>query len=156
MLVEAFERILQRGIKARLLIAGRIDDESVFEQLKPHFSDNIVYIGEQPDIRAIMSISDAFCLSSTMEGMPITIIEAFSVGCIPIVTPVGGCINMIKNGVNGFISQDITKDSYEVVLNSFINTPHSDVCTISNNGIRVFAENYSIIRSADRYILIFS
>lgn len=156
MLVETFERILQQGVKARLLIAGRIDDKAVFEQLKSHFSDNIVYIGEQSDTRAIMSISDAFCLSSTMEGMPITIIEAMSVGCPTICTPVGGCVNMIENGVNGFISQDTQTESYELKIKEFCRLDKATLSTIQDRCMAEFESKYSIVNTAKLYLNLFS
>lgn len=156
MLVEAFERILHRGINARLLIAGRVDDESVFNQLKSHFSERIVYIGEQSDVRAIMSISNAFCLSSKMEGMPITIIEAMSVGCPTICTPVGGCINMIENGVNGFISQDVNAESYELKIKEFCELDKTKLSRIKERCVTEFKTKYSIANTASLYLNLFS
>ena len=123
--------------------------------MKPYLSDRIVYIGEQPNIRAIMSVADAFCLSSVMEGMPITIIEAFSVGCIPIVTPVGGCINMLENGVNGYISSSSNLNDYTKSLITFATTSINDLQKISNNGIETFKNNYSISQTAKRYLELF-
>ncbi len=155
MLVEAFEKMIQQGVNGRLLIAGRIEDKALFEQMKPYLSDRIVYIGEQPNIRAIMSVADAFCLSSVMEGMPITIIEAFSVGCIPIVTPVGGCINMLENGVNGYISSSSNLNDYTKSLMTFATTSINDLQKISNNGIETFKNNYSISQTAKRYLELF-
>lgn len=155
MLVEAFERILRQGMNVRLLIAGRIDEGPVFEQLKPHFSEKIVYIGEHADIRAIMSISDAFCLSSTMEGMPISIIEAMSVGCVPICTPVGGCINMIENSVNGFISVDTQIESYESKIKEYCNLDKMNLLKIRKKCIEEFELKYSITNTAELYLSLF-
>lgn len=156
MLVEAFDKMVQQGVNARLLIAGRIEDKALFERMKPYLSDRIVYIGEQPNIRAIMSVADAFCLSSVMEGMPITIIEAFSVGCVPIVTPVGGCVNMIVEGVNGFISSDVNEKSYLEVLLKFTSSDRNYICSISDNCTNEFRTKYSISQTADSYVSIFN
>ena len=152
MLLKAFSRLIQNGIRARLLIAGRVEDPKLFEEMKPYFSENIVYIGEQKDIKSILSICDAFCLSSKMEGMPITIIEAFSVGCIPIVTPVGGCVNMIRNRENGFISENIEEDAYYKSLLDFIKTEKSALNKIIDNIKQDFQANYSINITASKYI----
>ena len=152
MLVRSFNRIVKQGIKARLLIAGRAEDISIFNELKCFFSEHIIYLGEQPDIKSIMSQCDAFCLSSKMEGMPITIIEAFSVGCIPIVTPVGGCINMIRNGENGFIAKSVSEDAYFDSLMDFINTSQSRLDIIVENIKEDFKTNYSIDKTAKQYI----
>lgn len=156
MLVEAFDKMVQQGVNARLLIAGRVEDTALFEQIKPYLSDKIVYIGEQPNIRAIMSVADAFCLSSVMEGMPITIIEAFSVGCVPIVTPVGGCVNMIENGVNGFISNAVDTHSYTNALLNFTALTSDNRLSLQNNCSDEFASKYSISRTTTDYLTCFT
>lgn len=156
MLIEAFEKILEDGINARLMIAGRAEDKELLGLIQPHFSDRIVYIGEQSDIRAIMSISDAFCLSSKMEGMPITIIEAMSVGCIPICTPVGGCINMVDDGVNGFLSKDLTVDSYASKIKECCNMDKIKLAQIKECCICDYTSKYSISKTAESYLNLFS
>lgn len=156
MLVEAFDKVVQQGINARLLIAGRIEDKALFEQMKPYLSDKIIYIGEQPNIRAIMSVADAFCLSSVMEGMPITIIEAFSVGCVPIVTPVGGCVNMIENGVNGFISNAVDAHSYTKELLNFTALTSDNRLSLRDNCSDEFISKYSISRTITDYLTCFT
>lgn len=155
MLIEAFERILKQGVNARLLIAGRIENKAIFGHIKTHLSDRIVYLGECQDIRAIMSTTDAFCLSSIMEGMPITIIEAWSVGCIPIVTPVGGCVNMVNNGINGFIAESCDVDSYTRSLMEFATTNATSRMNIKRNCISDYRNNYSISNTANNYITLF-
>ena len=47
-------------------------------------------------VRDYMIAADAMCLSSKMEGMPMTIIEAFSVGLPALCTPVGGCSSKLS------------------------------------------------------------
>lgn len=152
MLVKAFDKILKQGIKARLLIAGRIEDFKIFNMLKKYFSENIIYVGELSDIRSLMSQCDAFCLSSKMEGMPITVIEAFSVGCVPIVTPVGGCKNIIVDGKNGFIASDITEDSYCEAILKYINIDSEMRENIIKNMKQEFIQNYSIDHVAQKYV----
>jgi glycosyltransferase involved in cell wall biosynthesis len=155
MLVKAFHRIIESGHKVRLLIAGRVADEKIYEEMKPYFSNDIVYVGEQQDVRAIMSASDGFCLTSKMEGMPITIIEAFSVGCVPIATPVGGCINMIRDAENGYLSEDVSTDAYVVALERFIALGESQRAAMKEQCIDDYHANYSIERTATNYIKLF-
>jgi len=38
--------------------------------------------------------------------MPITLIEAFACGCIPVGTPVSGFNDVVTDGANGFIAKD--------------------------------------------------
>ena len=155
MLVKAFDKVVKNGVNARLIIAGRAEDKEVYKQIEPYLSDKIMYIGEQSDIRAIMSVSDGFCLSSTMEGMPITIIEAFSVGCVPIVTPVGGGINMIQNEYNGYISKSVSIDDYYASIMQFANVSKEIKERLKLQCLKEYQEKYSIDNTAKNYINIF-
>ena len=154
-LVKAFIRLIEDGTNVTLLILGRKEDRQVYEEIKPYFSENIVYLGEQSDCRAYMSECDAFCLSSTMEGMPITIIEAFSVGCIPIVTPVGGCVNMIEDGVNGILTTEVSEKSIYLSLKRFVNLNNAERTKLSLNAKKTYEIKYSIKKSASEYIYLF-
>lgn len=49
-----------------------------------------------------MAHCDAMCLPSIWEGLPVTLLEALSVGCIPICSNVGGIPDVIESGMNGF------------------------------------------------------
>lgn len=119
-------------------------NEELFNSLKMYFSNQIFYKGESSNVREHMSSSDAFCLSSIMEGMPMTVLEAMSVGCIPISTPVGGCVNIIKDGVNGYLAEGMTVDSYIVALEKFILLDQQKKKDMQEAAIKSYKDNYSI------------
>ena len=58
-----------------------------------------------------MSLADYFVLSSDFEGLPLTLIEAMSMGITPICTPAGGVVDVIKDGKT-YPSICITKEFY--------------------------------------------
>lgn len=154
-LVRAFKKLLQDGIKARLMLIGRKEDEDIYNHVAPYFSDNIIYLGEQKNPRAYINISDAFCMSSAWEGMPITIIEAFSVGCPPIVTPVGGCVNMVEDGVNGLIASDTSEEAYYIALKRFITLDKVKRFNMSQKALDSYKKNYSIENTVEKYLSLF-
>lgn len=151
-LVKAFKKLLNEGVKAKLLLMGRKEDADVYENIRPYFGDRIKYLGEQKDCRSFMASADAFCLTSSMEGMPITIIEAFSVGCVPIVTPVGGCVNLVQDGVNGVVAKGIGEEQYYDALKRYISLSCDARMTMKNNAIETFDREYSITTSARKYV----
>ncbi|MBR5841891.1 MAG: glycosyltransferase family 4 protein [Bacteroidaceae bacterium] len=155
-LLKAFKRLLDDGVRARLLLIGRNANEQIFNLLKPYFFDNIIYLGEQRNPRAFMSICDAFCLASLWEGMPISIIEAFSVGCIPITTPVGGCVNMIEDEVNGLLAEGTSVDAYYQVFKRFVKLESTQKEELSKNAVNTFEQKYSINITANKYIDLFA
>lgn len=154
-LLKAFKKLLNDGIKARMLMLGRNSNDEIFNQLKPYFSENIIHVGEHSNPRALMGVCDAFCLSSLWEGMPISIIEAFSVGCPPIVTPVGGCANMIGDGVNGILAEGTSDDCYYKALKRFTDLNNEDRHLLANNAYKTYVERYSIVKATDKYLCLF-
>ena len=155
-LVESFQQLIDKGVKARLLFFGRPYDKSIYIELEKYWSDKIVYLGQQSNIRDYMVQADAFCLSSTIEGLPITVIEALSVGCIPLVTPAGGCVDIIKDGYNGLVADAFSTDSYLSLLEAFIAMPVEERRRMRTNALSSFEEEYSIDGVADKYLALFA
>ena len=154
-LVKAFKKLLNNGVNARLLFLGRSQDDSIFSELKKYWSESIVYLGQQPNIRDYLSQADAFCLTSTIEGMPISLIEALSVGCPLLVTPAGGCISLVKDGVNGFISVFFTEESYYKVLERFVALSVEKRNIMRSNAKQMFLDHLLIDATADKYLSLF-
>ena len=156
MLVRVVDRLIREGYKLRLLILGRPQYPEIVKEIEKYTSSNIMFLGIKENVRDYMAIADGFCLSSQIEGMPITLIEAFSTGCVPIVTPAGGCVDMVKNRVNGFIAENISEEAYYDTLKEFCNTSQNDLLRIRKEALLSYNNHYSISRTADSYISEFS
>jgi len=77
------------------------------------------------------------------------LIEALSLGCIPICTPVGGIPEMITDQVNGFFSKNVTETSFFEAIKAFHYFP--DKQKIAENGIHTFTQKYHIRLTAEKY-----
>lgn len=156
LLLKAFNIISQKYPDVYLYWFGNNETHpQLFNDLSKYLTENIVYAGCTSDVRYYLSQADGMCLSSALEGMPMVIIESFSVGCIPITTPVGGCVNMIENAINGFISQDMSLDAYVNAIESVINLSNIEKQSMKQAGIRTFSEKYSIQTCVDDYIKLY-
>ena len=157
LLLKAFSRILKKHSKVELVWYGTSTEYPVlFETLKTLLNDKIHYMGSTKDARGEMMKADALCLSSKIEGMPMTIIEALSVGCVPICTPVGGCINMIKDGYNGFLAADMSIDAYSNAIERFISLTTEERQRLRQNAIVSFNNNFSIEKTVTDYLTLFA
>lgn len=50
-----------------------------------------------------LACTDVFLMSSDFEGMPLALLEAMSMGCVPVVTPVGGITRVVRDKQNGLV-----------------------------------------------------
>jgi glycosyltransferase involved in cell wall biosynthesis len=95
-LIDAFAKLRQRGVKLRLLLAGRCDPENpgslAPEQLKEFASlFGIQWIGHVDDVREVWKEAHFAVLASRGgEGLPKTLLEAAACGRAMIATDVPG------------------------------------------------------------------
>ena len=148
LLITAFNNFIKRGNDAILLIIGNGFDSPKGKRYQTHACENIHFLGEQHDVQDYLLNSDGFCLSSIFEGMPITLIEAFSCGCIPISTPVCGAFDFIQDGKNGFLSKDYSQEAYLEALEKFANQHQ----LINKSDLtKLFHNHFSIESCASQY-----
>lgn len=120
-LAKAIHALNQKGYKLELINIGAANDKEVVSAIEELGSPHVHLIGSRKNPRLYVYLSDAFCLSSVIEGMPITLIECFSVGTIPLCTPVGGINSMIQDGTNGLLAEGTSQKDIERLLVRFIN-----------------------------------
>lgn len=149
-LVEAFNRLDEEGIDFTLLIIGAGFDSVEGMELQRFACDKIHFLGEKSNVGDYLQCSDYFCLSSRNEGLPISLLEAMSVGVIPICTPVGGMKNVINHGVNGFLSTAVGVDEFLTALQSAM-----DKFIDKNVIINSYKRYYSMEKCAKRYVELF-
>lgn len=155
LLFKAFSKLLNNGYNVKLLWMGNSTSfPLLYDSLKSYLGSNIQYIGIVPNVRDYLIQADAMCLSSKMEGMPLTIIEAFSVGCPALCTPVGGILNMIKNDYNGMLSEDMSEEKYYEMLSNYCNKTQPEREEMKKNALSSF-QKYSITDTTHRYISIY-
>lgn len=78
---------------------GRLEAEIARRAL----SDRLILLGHRSDISRMLSVADAFVLPSRHEGLPISLLEAMSVGLPCVATAVGGVPGLVEDGVSGVL-----------------------------------------------------
>ena len=106
---KTFCRLTDEGIDYQLIVVGDKYDEYL-NKYKEH--PNIHLVGKKGNVGDYLSQADYFVLTSDKEGLPITLLEAMSLGVIPICTPAGGVVDVIHDGVNGYMSIEIDDEYY--------------------------------------------
>lgn len=134
LLIESFNRLIDRGFDAILLIIGSLDVDSTYTKkvMKSNHTDRVHFLGTKENVPDYLFASDAFCLSSLWEGAPISLLEAGFAGCYPLCTPVGGCKDTIINNEWGMLSKDLSVESYTEMLQEYMEQQFYDRNRISN------------------------
>ena len=103
LLVRAVAPLLGPG--ARLLIVGAGSEAAAIraEAERAGVAEYVSLPGARDDIPAALAAMDAFALSSRLEGLPLSVLEAMAVG-LPVVVPaVGGLPTLIRDGETGLL-----------------------------------------------------
>lgn len=151
LLIDAFNELNKNGEDFILLVLGADFDKDNGKEMQNKACARIHFLGEKGNVGDYLMCADAFCLSSYFEGLPISLLEAISCGLTPICTPVGGIPDVVKNGITGYLSKDLTKEAYIDAIYAFINKP-IDKSTL----IEYYKQNYSIEICAKKYLDVYN
>jgi glycosyltransferase involved in cell wall biosynthesis len=66
-------------------------------------SHSVLLLGQIPDTRPLLARCDVFALTSRWEGMPNALLEAMACRRPVVATRVGGCEEVVEEGVNGYL-----------------------------------------------------
>jgi glycosyltransferase involved in cell wall biosynthesis len=131
-LVDSFEKIYEKNKETRLILMGHVKCEPDFEKrFKSH--PGVIYISFQDDVPLYMSLFDIFVLPSWREGFPNVPIQAAAMGIPVVVSDATGCVDAVKDGVNGTIYQVKNEDELHKVLKKYVEEPQLRI-KHGNNG----------------------
>lgn len=105
LLLNAFKQVVDYEKDVRLIIVGDGELRNKLEaQVKNlDIKDKVEFVGNQADVVPFLSSADVYCCSSTVEGLPISVLEAMACELPVITTPAGGVVDIVKDGINGFV-----------------------------------------------------
>lgn len=74
--------------------------------------NQIHFLGFRTDIKELLQIADIFVFSTLQEGLPRSLMEAMSVGIPCVVSKIRGNVDLVEDGVNGFLCKTNDSDGY--------------------------------------------
>lgn len=145
-LKKAFEQLEN----SNLVLCSVGNKNSNFDSIDGIFELGTIY--DERLMSIAYSAADVFVIPSLMDNLPNTVLESLMCGTPVIGFPVGGITDMIQNGVNGFITEEISVDSLVETINKFLNnTTCFDNTEIRENALKKYDQTIQ----AKKYIELF-
>ena len=104
LLLNAFRAALASMPDLRLWMVGDGSERGSLESLATELgiAAQVTFWGQQLDVAPFFSAADAFIMSSKSEGLPMSLLQAFSLGLPAIVTDVGGMAEVVRLAKAGY------------------------------------------------------
>jgi glycosyltransferase involved in cell wall biosynthesis len=102
-LLRAVELAARSVPDLRVTIVGDGPERAGLETLARELSvaDRVKFLGERPDIPALLAQAGCYVASSRTEGVSLTLLEAMAVGLPAITTRIGGNAEVVVDGATG-------------------------------------------------------
>lgn len=107
-LIEVARRVCAANARVHFVVAGDGPERAVVEEAvtTPELEERMHMIGWVVDLADFYESIDLVVLTSSNEGMPISLIEAAAAGRPAVATRVGGVPEVIADGLTGFVVDD--------------------------------------------------
>jgi glycosyltransferase involved in cell wall biosynthesis len=143
-LIDAFKIVVEQGTNATLIIMGegsqRMDLQQRIAELR--LSDIVVLAGFRTDVHSVIAASDAFVLPAAHEPFGLVLLEAMSLGVPTIAASSGGPLEIIDDGVTGFLFRPNNPESLSKQLLHVLNDT-DDCGTLRRRGQQVVMDEFS-------------
>lgn len=108
LVIDAVRLLKAQGTRIQVLLVGPAPDAKYLSRLKglvheASLADQVRFLGFIQDCSQAYRAADYFVLPSLREGMPNSLLEAMSCGLECICLPIPGVVDVIANGVHGWL-----------------------------------------------------
>jgi len=104
-LLDSARMVADRNLPIRFAAVGggALEDELRQRHRQLGLGERFRFLGERTDVLRLLTGSDVFALASHQEGLPVSLMEATSVGIAIVATSVGGVPQAVADDENGLI-----------------------------------------------------
>lgn len=153
LLLQAFSEAFAQSPTLRLWVVGDGTERKRLEAIAANLgiSAVVTFWGQQFDISPFFSIADAFIMSSQSEGLPMSLLQALSLGLPSIVTDVGGMAEVVRMTKAGIVVPlNCQYEMTEAILRFAVDDAAREQC--SKNAEVAFASNFTLQIMANAYM----
>ena len=124
-LLPAVRTVIDHGVPAIFLSVGRgpMQEELASRHRELRLGDRFKFLGPRDDVLRLMVASDIFVLPSRQEGLPVTLMEATSVGMAIVATSVGEVPHVLTNGKDGIVIEPGDSEALAIEVERLVMDP---------------------------------
>ncbi len=152
-LIRAAALASQRVAGLQLWIVGGGDERPKLEALVEELGMRAVvtFWGERLDVAGFFSAADLFCMSSTSEGLPMSLLQAMSVGVPAIVTDVGGMAEVVRFADAG---KTAPVGDFEAMSGAIVRlaTDEAERKRLAGNASKAYLEHFTLEAMEQTYL----
>jgi glycosyltransferase involved in cell wall biosynthesis len=152
-LIRAFRKVVESRPETVLLICGRgsLENEIRAQVTACGLKEHVKFLGVRRDIPDVMNAADGFVLSSYLEGLPMVLLQACSVGMPIVATDIGGNAEVVIDEWNGFVVPVRNDRALADAMERVVNLPESARARMAERGREHAREKFEIERILDRW-----
>jgi glycosyltransferase involved in cell wall biosynthesis len=108
-----------------LNIVGDGEELDMIKDKSKEYNLTNIYFHGECDPRPFYERASIFCLTSSFEGLPMTLLESMQFGVVPIAfNSFPAVIDLIESGVNGYVIEPFNIDEYVNKVSVLISDEH--------------------------------
>ncbi len=104
---------------------GELENELKSYAEKIGISEKVRFLGFRHDVQRVLSVFDVFMLTSSWEGMPVSLLEAMAMGRPAVVSDVEGSSEIVVDGKNGFLARGGDPDVFARLALRLLENPET-------------------------------
>lgn len=124
-LFDVIDNLRHKHSNIKLLLAGSGAETENYKAIvsAKGLDDFVDFLGFRRDVISLLKMSDLLIASSLNEGLPINMIEGLATGLPVVATSVRGHVDLIEDGVNGFLFELDSPETASRDISMLIDTP---------------------------------
>ncbi len=154
----AIELLAEPGLGSlQLAIAGHGEERESLEARARSLgvADRVRFLGFRTDVPSILASVDFVLVPSRWEGMPYIVLEAHAASRPVVATPVDGSRDLVRSGVNGFLSRSIDPPALAEACRALLALDPSARAALGRAGRESLARDHSAERMVDGLIAVY-
>jgi len=110
------------------------------------------FIRDEAKMAALFSACDVFVHPTAADSFGLTLAESIACGTPCVTVPVGGCVDIVRDGVTGFVARDRSPEAVAEACGKVIDLPRTDYQQLRASCRAVAEAEYGLELMAKRYL----